>query len=101
MLSAAQVQTLIGAKDGQIVAHGYTLDRYTVDVWFEQQQIVRREYQGAAIVGTPDDHEVGLLKSFTFEPDYFFANIKRWYRDETSDALADYFATFGRPLPLI
>lgn len=91
-MKAADVQAMIGVEDHEVVAHGYTLDRETLDVWFAHGELVRR---------VSCDRFVDLCSSEKFDPEFFFMNVKRWYRDRTNRRLAGLFEAFGRPLPLI
>lgn len=92
-LTASEVQEMIAAKDGEIVAHGYTLERETLDVWFAHGEIVRRRTKGEF---------VDLSSSAEFDPEFFFASVKRWYTGTSERGLnvrlAALFETFGRPL---
>ena len=93
MLAAKFLQDHLYVDDMVVIAHGYTFDRHTVDVWFEDKKLVRIE-------------EVSRDKWEHTEFDYldgeaiFHNNIKRWYKDKTNNDLIELFESFGRPLPL-
>lgn len=90
MLSAKAVQEMLGVDDCIVIAHGYTFDRNTVDIWFANHKLKRGEYiEGKEI--RRESHE--------FDPS-FFAGIKRFYRTQTDEKLVELFQTFGGSLPL-
>lgn len=101
-LKAAQVQEMIDAEDGEVVAHGYTLDRDTLDIYFEDGRLVRSAYRR--------DETPHRTTSEEFESEFFFKDVKRWYAGDVerwragepgaglNQALADLFETFGRSL---
>lgn len=100
-LKASEVQMMLEVEDFAIIAHGYTLDRATLDIWFEKGELVRHEYKGNSDFGPfKEDHQ----RSEDFEPEYFFTNVKRWYLGKgntptgLNEKLQTLFETFGRPL---
>ena len=97
MLTAIEVQKMIEAEDGDNILYGYTFDRHSVSIYFEDGKLVRREVDY-------NDNTVELLKSESFDPEYFRFGIKRFYRLSSSgDAnvkLVELFKSFGNPLPL-
>lgn len=96
MLSAAEVQAMIGAVDHEIIAHGYTYDRKSVDIFFEAGELVRAEEYFERGRGWK------TIRNDKFNPEYFFDGIKRWYLGTPERGLnaklAELFETFGRPL---
>lgn len=98
MIASTVVQQLLGVPDGQVIAHGYTFDRLTVDVYFEGGVAVRRDTRLKP--GTGGEEEMvsgGHWGSFDGEA-LLHANIKRWYADKTLPALREWCETFGKPL---
>lgn len=97
-LSAKIVQEMLGVADDVIIAHGYTFDRMTVDVYFQNGNLVRDERNFG-------DDSVNCLESTDFEPSYFMNQIKRWYLGNQepdkglNSKLQGLFETFGNPLP--
>jgi len=97
MLKAKQVQEMIGAADYDDVASGYTYNRETVEIFFEDGKIHRH-----TLVADPLAHPRTWKheSSEDFEPDYFLVNVKRFYRNQTFTKLNELFLTFGTGLPL-
>lgn len=95
MLSATTVQKMIEAADFDTIAHGYTFDRNTLDIYFEDGNLIRRETNG---------EKVEISKSSEFNEDFFFNNVKRWYAGTKTKGLnpklKELFETFGKPLPV-
>ena len=94
LLTATDVQTMLGVEDGEILAHGYTFDRETVDIYFQDGQLIRTtESRGG------DWH---YEKSPNFRPEFFHGGIKRWYEGTAERGLnaklLTLFETFGAPL---
>lgn len=86
---------LLRVPDDTVIAHGYTFDRQTINIFFHDGYLVRHHVEK----GTFQVAEV-------FDPEFFFTDIKRWYlgnqESETqrlNPTLQDWFDTFGRPLP--
>jgi hypothetical protein len=97
MLKATEVQQMIGAKHNEVVAYGYAPmmstanDRLTYYVWFADGLLHR--------AGTTADDKVKEYTSTpVFDPNYFTANIKRWYAASMNEKLVSLFATFGNGL---
>lgn len=92
-LPASLVQEWLGVEDGEIIAHGYTFDRNTVDIWFENGKLIRREYMPRE---QWTDKEIKKQESEEFEPQFFFNQIKRWYQEQTNSILIALFRAFGQ-----
>lgn len=90
--TAARVQTMLAVEDDTVIAYGYTLDRYTVEIYFREGQLVRDDYYDQF---SPDRKS---RSSPFFEADYFSDNIKRWYARSVHPELETLMNTFGRPL---
>lgn len=94
MLTAKEVQTILGVADDVVIAHGYSYDRETTyDVWFHAGELHRLGSRCWISAGDTHQH------SPTFQPDYFTENIKRWYDSKINSRLLELFATFGVTLP--
>ena len=95
MLTAKEIQELIGAEDLETLVHGCTFGRNTLNVYFENGKLCRIEEDLSKVV----KHET----SDTFDPDFFFHDVKRWYIGKEEKGinrkLREMFETFGRPLP--
>lgn len=98
-LKAAVIQDMLAIEDEVVLAHGYTLDRRTLNIFFRDGKLVREE----ANREEPSEYE----ESEDFEPDFFFKDVKRWYIGIPNadvpgkglhEDLANLFETFGRPL---
>lgn len=93
LLKAIEVQKLLGVEDLEIIAYGYTFERNSVEIWFENGQLVRREWNHGL-----DDKK----SSEFFQPLYLKDGIKRWYKGTAEGGLnkrlVDFFETFGCPL---
>lgn len=91
-LSAKEVQDILGVKDCEVIAHGYTFDRQTLDVWFEYERLIRVEsnYYG---------QETKRMESDDFDPFLFRCDVKRWYMGTEERGfnrrLLSLFYTFG------
>lgn len=98
-LKAAVVQDMLAVEDEVVIAHGYTLDRKTLNIFFHDGKLVREEVNREE----PSEYE----ESDEFDPEFFFKDVKRWYIGIPNAAepgkglnedLANLFETFGRPL---
>lgn len=58
LLSAKELQEMLGVEDLEVVAHGYNFDRHTVDIWFEDGTIVVETYK---TIG----HDHHVIEKFT------------------------------------
>lgn len=99
-LQASEVQKMLvradgdPVRDGDVIAHGYTFERRTIDIFFKEGSLVRSVSDG---VGT----EIVRVESKEFEIEFFFNDIKRFYDDgRTNESLKNLLETFGRPLSL-
>lgn len=90
-LTPKEVQEMLGVPDEEIIAHGYTLERDTVDLYFRDGLLVRN------VNGVEQTSETFRIDPHNgFYPD----GIKRWYKDRTNPRLISLCETFGRELPL-
>jgi lipopolysaccharide biosynthesis glycosyltransferase len=92
VLSAKQVQEMIGVEDLDIIAHGYTLERNTLDIWFENGTIVRHE----------SNHRKNMVNEVGedfFNIDFFFSDVKRWYAEKFNPKLLTLIRTFSQYEP--
>lgn len=96
MMKAKKVAEIAGLKNGDHVAHGYTFDRDTIDIYYEDGEFVR-------IISNHNGEEIGEreFSGVFFVPNLFTHRIKRWYADRTHREIQNLFETFGKPLPLI
>jgi hypothetical protein len=103
MLSAKEVQNMLNVPDLETVAYGYTLDRRTVNIWFEDGKLVRHSSWESGAKHTYENYGNydETIRTEEFDPNYFKVNMKRFYEDRTNSALVILFATFGSPLPLV
>ena len=89
-LTAKEIQGMICAMDYEIVAHGYTLSRTALNIWFAENEIFRLESKdGKALV---------LWDSLHFQSSYFTENVKHWYYGDGRKfniKLMGLFLTFG------
>lgn len=85
-LPASLIQEWLGVEDGDVIAHGYTFDRDTVDVFFEDGKLVRYD--------TPYDKKPKITESFEFDAAMLHNQIKRWYRNKTNPRLVVLMNTF-------
>lgn len=91
VLSAQQVQDMLGVDDYVVIAHGYTFERNTLDIWFEKGCIIRSETRlGSTINETGEEF---------FNADFFFTNVKRWYADRFNTKLLTLIRTFSQYEP--
>jgi hypothetical protein len=95
-LRALEVQKMLGVKDEEIICHGYspTNDmnyRLTYDIWFKDGKLIKAGYR---LDGTVEE----LYQSERFESDFFFDNIKRWYKDTVNPKLLALMQTFNNGL---
>lgn len=88
-MTAKQVQEMLNVEDYEVLAHGYTFDRNTVDIYFVQGYLVKVLEDGGL-----------TANSAFFEPHYFKVNIKRWYAEDFHPGLLQLFETFGLDLAL-
>ena len=96
MQLAVTIQHMLGVEDGDTIAHGYTFDRNTVDVFFEDGKCVKHTYCGV------HNKEISREEFEYFNgEEILHVNIKRWYTANTSEELVSWCETFGKPLPLI
>lgn len=93
MLLATDVQVMLGVDDLEIIAHGYTFDRDTVDIYFENGELVRRDWNEWK---NRDFYQ----KSDGFDGSFFHNGIKRWYKDRTNQKVCILFETFNNRLDL-
>lgn len=88
-LLAQQIQEMIDVEDNQIVAYGYTFERESVEIYFENGQLVRSE-----------DGDKKYCDQFN--PEFFTLNIKRWYLGTEEKGfnrkLLNLLETFGCPI---
>ena len=95
-LTAYEVQQMLGVEDFVNIAYGYTLARQTVEIYFEDNKLVRLDMVG--------DHYIGAktyARSPYFEYGFFSDSIKRFYRKKTDEKLIALFNTFGPGLSLV
>lgn len=86
---AVDVQKLIGVEDLDVIAYGYTFERNSVEIWFENKYLKRLTiFKG----------DSNIEQTINFNPEFF--NIKRFYRDRTNPKLIELFRAFGNLLPL-
>ena len=88
MLTAIEAQKLIGIDDMEIVAHGYTFGRKTIDIYFNKNQLIRSE----------EDKENQCSELFDYS--FFINDVKRFYIGSTNVKLIELFETFGNPLSM-
>ena len=87
ILTAGRVQELIGVADNVVVAYGYTFDRHTLNIFFQDGKIVRAT--------TPYGKNTDYCQSVIFEPKFFTDGVKRWYADGFNERLRGLFETFS------
>jgi len=87
-LTAKEVQALLAVPDHKVLAYGYTYDRRTVELYFEDGQLVRYEYTG-------DYEDPSYERSKHFEASYLTADLKRWYENSLCPKLLTFLETFG------
>lgn len=85
-MTAAQVQHMTGTHDREVVAHGYTFERHTIEIYFEDNKIIRRV-----------DGQIEWTSEM-FEPNMFHQNIKRFYEQGVVPIFLALFDTFGEGL---
>lgn len=97
-LSAIEVQALLNVEDDVIIAHGYTLDRRTLGIYFREGKVIRIEYK----TDGRDEHTLlERIELDVFEPWLFTRNLKRWYLGgehtprKLNENLCTFFETFG------
>lgn len=96
-LEAKVVQQLLTVADMDTVAYGYTFDRKTVTVWFEDGKVCRSDVHSGRL--SEAQYEECVKRYDTFDGETILhAGIKRWYADKTVPALREWCKTFGRPL---
>ncbi len=95
MKTAKEIQNLIGIDDHETLAYGYTLNRDTVELYFENSNLVRCEFDASI-----DGQLLRTKRTPLFEASFFKDNIKRFYRNATHKQLIELFDTFGNPLSL-
>lgn len=81
MLTAREVQALLGVADDVVIAHGYTTDQHAVVIYFHAGELVRQD----AIT----------WRSADFLYSFFTANIKRFYQNGVHPQLVALFDTFS------
>lgn len=96
VLPAQEVQEMIDVEDFEIVAHGYTFDRNTVDIWFENGLIFRHEYKYDP---RQEIKSVSRISETFFNASFFFADIKRWYESKFNTKLRTLMRTFSEHEP--
>jgi hypothetical protein len=93
-LTAKEVQQMLGVADFDEVAHGYTFDRDTVDIYFADGKMIREVWGiGWGVSETRKDYR----ESDYFEIDYLKDGIKRWYLNKTNPKLVQLYETFNGP----
>ena len=94
-LSAIEVQKLLNVADNVVIAHGYDHDRNTIDIFFENGELVR--------VKTPYGKSAWVDRAEEFHSTWI-TYIKRWYRGTEkrgiNPTLVNLFETFGSSLPI-
>lgn len=99
MQLAVTVQHMLGLEDKDTVAHGYTFERKTIDIWFENGKLVREDYN---IDGRDERIYVDRMESERFDPRFFTDKVKRFYRAATNEELVEWWETFNPDgLPLV
>ncbi len=94
-LSAITVQNMLNVGDNVIIAHGYDHDRNTIDIFFENGELVREKtpYKGSSWIDRSEEFHSTWI-----------TYIKRWYRGTAekgiNPTLVDLFETFGDSLPI-
>lgn len=96
VLTALEVQKMIAVEDYDFVAHGYTFERNTLDIWFEKGNIVRQEYKPD---GYGANHIVNETGEVDFRIEFFFSDVKRWYEDSFNKELLKLICTFSQYAP--
>jgi len=89
-LTALEVQQMLGVADYENIAHGYTYNRDTLDIYFQDGKIVRQ-------VSDVDGILLYENISCVFEIDFFTTDVKRWYKNRTNSKLIQLFETFNGP----
>jgi hypothetical protein len=88
MLTAVEVQKLIDITDMEIIAHGYTFGRKTIDIYFDKGQLIRME-----------ENKENKCSEF-FDYSFFIDDVKRFYINTTNAKLIELFETFGNSLSM-
>ena len=91
-LSAEDVMEMLGVEVGDILAHGYTHDRQTIEISFdyasEEPQFENKDLRGElpdgvtkriVLVRLEGDEQHTHEESEFFEAAWFFQRVKRWY----------------------
>ncbi len=93
MMTASELQTLLNVPDNTSILYGYTFERDTLVVFFQDEKLVRVTYNNR------DNCEVRFWHESEFALSEFWGcNVKRWYPNGTNDTLRKLVAAFGNGL---
>lgn len=89
---AQSIQIMLNVSDYETIAHGYDMERLTLDIWFQDGQVIKQYKRLDDIVKTE--------KFEYFDWSELNMNVKRWYRDRTNTKLVELINTFGGNIAL-
>lgn len=91
MFTVADLQRFLGVENNRVILYGYTFDRDTVVVFFEDEKLVREDYNGYK-----DRYLCREWESNKQVPGSIWTEqIKRWYRNGTNARLRSLILAFG------